>query len=54
MPQKVDQEKIKETNLLIKNEKDSRIYEVLTLVKNSILNDIQNQKETVISAFMLK
>jgi hypothetical protein len=47
-------QKIKEIESLIVNEKDSRILEVLTLVKNSILNDIQNQKETVISAFMLK
>jgi hypothetical protein len=47
-------QKIKEIESLIVNEKNSKILEVLTLVKNSILNDIQNQKETVISTFLLK
>ena len=47
-------QKIKEIESLISNEKNSRILEVLTLVKNSILNDVQNQKETVISTFLLK
>jgi hypothetical protein len=47
-------QKIKEINLLIKNEKDSRILHVLELVKNFINDDINHHRETTISPFIPK
>lgn len=44
--------KIKEIDLLIRNEKDSRILKVLQLVKNSINDDIIHHRETVTSRFI--
>ncbi|MBM3208340.1 MAG: HNH endonuclease [Chlamydiae bacterium] len=47
------QQKIKEIDLLITDEKDDRILEVLNKVKTSIQSDISNQRETVISPFIV-
>lgn len=44
--------KVKEINSLIEKEKDSRVIELLMLVKNSIDNDIVHCRETVISPFI--
>lgn len=45
-------QKIKEIDLLIKNEKDFRVLELLEIVKNSISDDIINHRETTISPFI--
>ena len=47
-------QKIKEIKLLIENEKDSRILQVLELVKNFINDDINHHRETTISPFIPK
>jgi hypothetical protein len=53
MPYKDPQkQKIKEIDLLIEDNSDSRIIKVLELVKQSIHNDIMNHKETVVSPFI--
>lgn len=45
-------QKIKEIDFMIKNEQDKRIINVLRAVKNSVQDDIDNKKETLISPFI--
>ena len=45
-------QKIKEIESQIENEKNLKTIEILELVKNIILNDIFNQRETIKSPFV--